>query len=192
MPEKAICVAAVGDVILERPLARRQGGFPSQVIEAADIAVANLEAPCSDRGTRADKVIALRSPSAAAAWVGAMGFHAVSLANNHAMDYGWEALADTVSGARGAGVVPFGAGANLSEALAPAVVKAESGARVAFIGLCSALPLGSAAAADRPGAAPLARCRRIRLTPPRPRSSQAVLRTCGHGVCRKTWRRRRG
>jgi len=155
MPEKAVTVAVVGDVTLERPLAPRQGDFPSRVIKAADVAVANLEAPCSERGTRADKVIALRSPSAAAAWVGAMGFHAVSLANNHAMDYGREALADTLSGTRNAGVVPFGAGANLTEALAPAVVTATSGAHVALLGLCAALPLGSAAAADRPGAAPM-------------------------------------
>lgn len=155
MPERSVTVAAVGDVTLQRPLVWRRGGFPSRVFEAADVAVANLESPCSDRGTRADKLIALRSPAAAARWVAEAGFHAVSLANNHAMDYGWEALADTLSGVREAGAVPFGAGEDLAAALAPGVVRAASGVRVAFIGLCTALPLGSAAAPDRPGAAPL-------------------------------------
>ena len=155
MAERPATVAAVGDVVLQRPLVWRRGEFPSRVLEAADVAVANLESPCSDRGTRADKLIALRSPAAAAGWVAALGFHAVSLANNHALDYGWEALADTLGGVREAGAAPFGAGENLAEAMAPAVVRAASGARVAFVGLCTALPLGSAAAPDRPGAAPL-------------------------------------
>ncbi len=48
----------------------------------------------------------------------------------------------------------MGAGRNLAEALAPAVLTAE-GVRVAFVGLSSTLPVGSAAAPDRPGMAPV-------------------------------------
>jgi len=82
------------------------------------------------------------------------GFDVVSVASNHAMDWGAEALLDTIDVLRQRGIAVVGAGANLAEARTPAVVE-RNGVRVAFLAYCSVLHDGYAAEADRPGVAPL-------------------------------------
>jgi len=52
------------------------------------------------------------------------GLTHLSLANNHALDRGQPGLLDTAAHLRAAGIVPFGAGANLAEATRPAVITA--------------------------------------------------------------------
>jgi poly-gamma-glutamate synthesis protein (capsule biosynthesis protein) len=63
-----------------------------------------------------------------------MGVEVVNLGNNHAYDYGAEALLDSVRNARRAGLAPVGAGADQDAALAPAVFELE-GWTVAVVGL---------------------------------------------------------
>lgn len=147
-------VACIGDIMmLRRPEARTER-FPGTALRSADLAFANLEAPVSDRGYRQDKIIALRMPPESAPALKEMGLHVVSLANNHTLDYGYEALFDTVERVRAQGVQVVGAGASLDEAMAPAIVEVK-GRTVACFGFCSAIPFGTSAAADRPGLAPI-------------------------------------
>ena len=65
----------------------------------------------------------------------------LTLANNHSVDYGRDALVDTVRSARAAGIQPIGAGVDERRARLPAIVDA-GGLRVAFLGLSDVNPLG--------------------------------------------------
>ena len=82
------------------------------------------------------------------------GFDVVSLASNHAMDWGEDALLDTVDLLREKGMQVVGAGRNLREARRPAIVE-RNGVRIAILAYCSILQTGYAAGRDRAGIAPL-------------------------------------
>ena len=82
------------------------------------------------------------------------GFDVVSVASNHAMDWGPDALLDTIDLLRDKGMQVVGAGRNLEEARAPAIVE-RNGIKVAFLAFCSILHEGYPAGAGKPGVAPL-------------------------------------
>ena len=130
----AIEVLAVGDVFFNR-------GEPATAVEAvadrfaeADLRVGNLEAPVSDRGETGSFAggDALRADPNAMAGLTAAGFDLLSLANNHAMDYGPDALVDTMERLEAAGIGYAGAGRDPAEAERPAVAEA-GGIRVGMV-----------------------------------------------------------
>jgi poly-gamma-glutamate capsule biosynthesis protein CapA/YwtB (metallophosphatase superfamily) len=82
------------------------------------------------------------------------GFDVVSIASNHAMDWGPDALLDTIDLFRSRGIHTVGAGRNLIEARTPAILE-RGGVRVAFLAYCSVLREGYAATRSQPGVAPL-------------------------------------
>ena len=67
-----------------------------------DFTLANLEGPLTEGGTPAQKEFAFRGPTAYTAIL--EGVEAVSLANNHALDYGYQGLADTKAALTAAGI----------------------------------------------------------------------------------------
>lgn len=157
---QAVSVALVGDVMLqtglEELLGGRDAGFRATLarLGAADLAIGNLEAPLSQRGSKVLKHSNLRADPERIADVRAMGFDAVSLANNHLMDYGAQALLDTLAACDGAGIGRCGAGATLEEALSPAWLEAR-GRRLALLSVSCTLPPGCEATETDPGIAPL-------------------------------------
>lgn len=106
----------------------------ADVLRAADLTVGNLETAVSERGEPQAKQYTFQAPPAALEALELAGFDAVSLANNHSLDFGEDALLDAVRLLSLRGIKAAGAGANLAEALAPRVV-VRSGLRVAFVGL---------------------------------------------------------
>lgn len=82
------------------------------------------------------------------------GFDVVSVASNHAMDWGADALLDTIALLENKGIKTVGAGRNLAEARRPVIIE-KHGVRVAFLAYCSILNEGYAAGLDKPGIAPL-------------------------------------
>ena len=82
------------------------------------------------------------------------GFDVVSVASNHAMDWGGEAMLDSIAQLRTRGLVTVGAGRNLDEARQPAIVE-RNGVRVAFLAYCTVLREGYAAGPNKAGVAPL-------------------------------------
>ena len=94
-----------------------------------------------------------RAPPAAAERIAAAGIDVASLANNHARDYGAEALLDTVNLLETAGVVPLGAGADDTAAYGHRVLHAGGDVRVAFVGASMVVPWTFPAGPDRPGIA---------------------------------------
>ena len=82
------------------------------------------------------------------------GFDVVSVASNHAMDWGEDALLDTIEWFERNGIKTMGAGRNLEEARRPALIE-KKGVRVAFLAYCSILNEGYAAGPNKAGIAPL-------------------------------------
>ena len=110
-----------------KELARRppQSLVSDELIEltrAADLFVLNLECCISERGEPVPKVFNFRAPPAAVETLLHLGVNCVTLANNHALDFGVDALLDTFEHLRTAEIAWAGAGMNIDEARAPATV----------------------------------------------------------------------
>ncbi|MEV8093287.1 CapA family protein [Kitasatospora sp. NPDC085879] len=159
-----LTIALAGDTMLGRGVAamlkrsaRPAALFSTGVREAlaeADLVVLNLECCISDRGDRWSdpyKRYFFRAPPAAAGVLAGLGVDCVTLANNHALDFGAEALADTRALLAGAGVCAVGAGADAAAAREFAVLEA-AGTRVAVVGVTDH-PAGFSASDRRPGVA---------------------------------------
>jgi poly-gamma-glutamate capsule biosynthesis protein CapA/YwtB (metallophosphatase superfamily) len=156
-------LALAGDTMLGRKVAERiasegpDGLVADEVValtRAADLFVLNLECCISERGTPwpdPRKPFFFRAPPAATEVLNRLGVDCVTLANNHALDFGAEALLDTFEHLRSAGIAWVGAGRNLDEARKSAVLEAD-GFRLAVLG-CSDHPAGFAAGPDSPGIA---------------------------------------
>ena len=121
------------------------------MITKADIAFLNLETPLSRRGyPYPEKKYVFRADPAAAAAMAKAGINVVSLANNHIMDYGPEALTDTIRYLDAAGIARTGAGSNLAEAAKPALLDID-GTGVAFLAFSNTFPRTFWAKLRRPG-----------------------------------------
>jgi poly-gamma-glutamate capsule biosynthesis protein CapA/YwtB (metallophosphatase superfamily) len=155
-------VALAGDTMLGRTVADEidrtgRAPFDEEVVAVAgeaDLFVLNLECCVSARGERwpsPGKPFFFRAPPVAAELLAGIGVDCVTLANNHALDYGAEALLDTLDHLRAAGVAWVGAGPDAEAARAAHVLSARD-VRLAVIG-ASDHPRDFAAGPDRPGIA---------------------------------------
>lgn len=141
LADPVVHLAAVGDIMLDRTLGHVIAGggiaFPFKLVaeplQSADITVGNLETALGDSGAPVEKSYTFQSPPAAAESLAWGGFDVVSLANNHAMDYGPESLLQGIDLLRAQNVAPIGAGANAAAARAPHIIQAN-GYDVAFLG----------------------------------------------------------
>jgi poly-gamma-glutamate synthesis protein (capsule biosynthesis protein) len=126
------------------------------VLAGADIRFAQVERVYSERGAlqlHSGGAHSRVKPRMASVFTDC-GFDVVSLASNHAMDWGEDAMLDTVALFRDKGLQVIGAGKNLREARAPAITE-NNGVKTAFLAYCSILQTGYAAGPDRAGIAPL-------------------------------------
>lgn len=106
-----ITIAAVGDIMLGSPYPNETRMPPNDgadllkevtpILSAADIAFGNLEGPMTDSGTSAKcrpgstRCFAFRMPTRYNKYLKEAGFDVMSLANNHAGDFGDKGRADT-------------------------------------------------------------------------------------------------
>ncbi|MGH3010076.1 MAG: CapA family protein [Gaiellaceae bacterium] len=158
---RPVSLAAVGDITFGESVgpavARLGAGYPwtrvARTLRSADVTTGNLETAVSRRGTPAVKQYVFRG---APSWLRPVhslaGFDVLTLANNHAVDYGRTALLDSLHAVRAAGMEPIGAGANAWRARRPAIVTA-GGLRIAFLGYSDINPPGFSATAGAPGTA---------------------------------------
>jgi poly-gamma-glutamate capsule biosynthesis protein CapA/YwtB (metallophosphatase superfamily) len=158
---RPLVLAAVGDITFGEqvgPAVAQYGGrYPwtgvAATLRAADITTGNLETSVSTRGLAADKEFTFRGPPQAVMPLRSFaGFDVLTLANNHAVDYGRTALLDTLRYVHAAGIKTIGAGATDVRAHAPALVRA-GGLTVAFLGYSDVNPLGFVAGPQTPGTA---------------------------------------
>ncbi|MGH2558972.1 MAG: CapA family protein [Thermomicrobiales bacterium] len=156
----ACSICLVGDVMIRTPgLVRESAGEPGldvvcRELDEAHIAIGNLEIPLSRRGYRVPKTVNLRADPAVSDDVAALGFDAVTLANNHLMDFGPEAMLDTLAACDRVGIARCGAGTDLDAAMSPAWLDA-GGPRVALLSVACTLPVESEAGPEKAGIAPL-------------------------------------
>jgi poly-gamma-glutamate capsule biosynthesis protein CapA/YwtB (metallophosphatase superfamily) len=155
-------LAAVGDLMLggrAEPFVAEFGpDYPFRdvlpVLQGSDLIIGNLESPISVRGKAVEnKKFTLRTGPASVGALKSAGIRVVTLANNHAMDFGPLALQDTLSVLTENGILFTGAGMNLEDARAPAIVKVK-GKTLAFLSYSLTFPLEFFASARRPGTAP--------------------------------------
>ena len=127
-------------------------GRIQNTLRDADLYIPNHEFVCSDRGTKADyQTFTFRAPAKREKLFQELGADVITLANNHALDYGTDALLDTFSLIHTLGMEYVGAGNDLEEALTPAV-KRVRGKSFAIFGTTRFVPNGDwYAAAGHPG-----------------------------------------
>ena len=147
--EGKITLAFAGDIlfddgysIMSRMKSRARGGslveagFDPGILKKmreADVFMVNNEFTYTTRGTpTAGKAFTFRADPAHASLLSDMGADLVSLANNHAYDYGEISLLDTLDTLENAGMPYVGAGRDLNEAVRPVYFVSEN-VRIAFL-----------------------------------------------------------
>jgi poly-gamma-glutamate synthesis protein (capsule biosynthesis protein) len=158
-----VTLALAGDTMLGRGVAERLAVAPPESLFApdiveiaheADLFVLNLECCISERGRpwpAPGKPFFFRAPPAAVEALALLEVNCVTLANNHALDFGREALLDTFGYLTGAGISWVGAGPDVARARAPLILD-SGGFRLGVLGVCDH-PEEFAAGIDRPGVA---------------------------------------
>jgi poly-gamma-glutamate synthesis protein (capsule biosynthesis protein) len=159
-----LTIGLLGDVMLGRTVAERLARDPAaevwspqvrEVCRACDALVLNLECCVSARGARtsliAGKPFFFRAPPAGVEALRAIGAGVAGIANNHTLDFGVDALADTLSHLEAAGIPSVGAGLDIERARQGAVVQA-GGSRLGVLAM-SDHPSEFASAPGRPGIA---------------------------------------
>lgn len=94
--------------------------------------VGNLECALTTGGDRQIKSYTFAAPPEMAQALALAGFDVLSLANNHAMDYGGSGLLDTRNALVRYGIASVGAGENVAEAHTPVILD-RNGLRMAFL-----------------------------------------------------------
>jgi poly-gamma-glutamate capsule biosynthesis protein CapA/YwtB (metallophosphatase superfamily) len=151
-----LTVVAVGDVIVNRAEPESIFKYTRDIIQKADISVCQLETSYSDKGSmgssgpRGAMAHDLRNYRA----LPATGFKVVSMASNHAMDWGNDALLDCIRRLRQDNIAVIGAGADIVEARQAAFIDCK-GTRIALLSYCSVAPKGYYASKGKPGVAPM-------------------------------------
>jgi poly-gamma-glutamate capsule biosynthesis protein CapA/YwtB (metallophosphatase superfamily) len=138
-------IGLLGDVMLGRSVGENLRADPEVALwsdemrslcASLDLVICNLECSISERGERTPRIrgkpFFFRAPPSAVRALQAIRVRAVSLANNHALDYEEEALADTIQLLGAAGIAAAGAGRGVEPAHRPAIVEA-AGKRVGIL-----------------------------------------------------------
>ncbi|MBM7650229.1 poly-gamma-glutamate synthesis protein (capsule biosynthesis protein) [Bacillus ectoiniformans] len=142
-----ITLSFAGDVLLDRSVGesiKKHGvDYPfkgtAKVFQSTDIAALNLETSVSTRGKPANKQFTFRSRPETLRGVKNAGIDVVSLANNHTLDYGVDALYDTMKHLDDYKIGHTGAGKNEKDAFSARYIDVK-GKKVAIIGISRVLP----------------------------------------------------
>ncbi len=149
-------LALTGDILPTRELSpvSEQVKRVLDVIRGADFALGNFEMPLTHANAAVEKLLNIKASPHIAPSLSVLGLDMVTVANNHAVDYGWEGLAQTVEVLKAQGLRVVGAGESVAEAMRPEVVTV-GGKRIGVVAFSCLLPTGMAAAQNRPGISPI-------------------------------------
>ncbi|MDE7434385.1 MAG: CapA family protein [Lachnospiraceae bacterium] len=158
MPEEALAdgqmtettLLFTGDVLFANSFANcyNRGGIEAVVSQdmlnamtQADITMVNEEFPFSSRGTKMeDKQYTFRADPSYVKALTEMGVDIVSLANNHILDYGKEALSDTFATLDAEGILYAGAGDSLERAKEVQLIE-KNGKTFGFLAASRVIPV---------------------------------------------------
>jgi poly-gamma-glutamate synthesis protein (capsule biosynthesis protein) len=121
---------------------------------AADVVFANYEMPLSTRGQPIEKLANIRADPVIARDIGRLGLNVVSVANNHMMDYGPEAMSDTIACLDGQGIAHVGAGPTITQAVEPVIIDVR-GRKIGFLAFTCLVAPGTGATVASAGVAPI-------------------------------------
>jgi poly-gamma-glutamate synthesis protein (capsule biosynthesis protein) len=161
-PAEEVVINAVGDIMLAGRWAAtiRETGYDAPFSATAaelakgDINLGNLESPIAIGGSEfIAKRYRFRAEPGLAPALARAGFNLVTLANNHSMDFGGQALTETMHNLEAAGIDWIGAGENLAEARKMALCSVK-GVKIAFLGYSLTRPFEFFAGGHRPGTTP--------------------------------------
>ena len=157
MPQGSISLLGCGDVgPTEEPMSA-YSTLIRPILATGDIRFGQCERVYSERGSmqiHSESGPHSRVKPHMASVFSDCDFNVVSLASNHSMDWGEEALVDTLDLFHKKGIQTIGAGRNIQEARTPAVIE-RNGVRVAMLGYSSVSPAGYEAGPNKVGIAPL-------------------------------------
>jgi poly-gamma-glutamate synthesis protein (capsule biosynthesis protein) len=133
-------LAAVGDLMLARSIgAALEAGdvaypfeFVAEQLQGADLTIGNLESALGTGGGPEDKGYTFQAPPEAVPALASAGFDLLSLANNHAMDFGPQQLIDAIETLQEHGIATVGAGRDDAAAHHPYWVD-QDGLTLAFL-----------------------------------------------------------
>jgi len=134
-----VTVAFAGDVHFAGRVASRTTagadvlGPIRRTLAAADLAMVNLESAITERGTPEPKQFHFRAPPVVLDSLWKAGIDVLTMANNHAVDYGPVGLSDTLAALRSHPIRVVGVGADAVQAYAPWYAEVR-GVRVAVLG----------------------------------------------------------
>ena len=139
----------------ELPRTRRTGnaGAVRDLIEGADLAIANFENPAPDKPRYHTSGTTFSADPALIAGIANAGIDYVSLANNHIRDAGGAGLLQTIANLKKDGIASSGSGKDLAAARRPGLFTVD-GTTVAILAY-DAIAAGYHATATRIGSAPL-------------------------------------
>lgn len=160
-PETEVVLTLAGDLYLGGALEKillTDPAYPFRYLQTfcreSDLFFVNLETPISTQGeVYVEKTFTFRCSPQVLKTLKAGNINVVSLANNHIMDYGPEALAETITLLEQHNIAYTGAGPNLAAARTPALLE-KNGIKVAFLAYNNTFPLEFNATATRAGTAP--------------------------------------
>ncbi len=126
-PHDSLRIISVGDVMLGRGVRKHiqaKGRFylfsrVAELLQKGDITMCNLESPVVMTGKPMDKKYIFKADTTVLPALVKAGFNCVSVANNHAFDYGTDAFLKSNDNVQSKGIAVVGGGANLEEALKP-------------------------------------------------------------------------
>ncbi|MDB5801615.1 MAG: putative poly-gamma-glutamate biosynthesis enzyme [Rhodocyclales bacterium] len=124
----------------------------AQLLAQSDYAIGNLECPVATTGTAmASKIFTFRAEPRSVDYLKGR-YQALSVANNHAGDYGKAAFVETLEHLKANGLAYFGGGRNLTEAHSPLWI-VRNGVKIAVLGYDEFKPRSFEAGPDWPGVA---------------------------------------
>jgi poly-gamma-glutamate synthesis protein (capsule biosynthesis protein) len=154
-PPEPVTLAFAGDTNFEQV-----AGSPADrirpfqdLLSSADFAMVNLETAITDGGSPVGKEFTFRAPASVLPGLQENGVDAVSMANNHGMDFGSAGLADSLEAKRSSPIPVLGIGADEDEAFAPFTteVKGQTVSVIAATQVLDASLISSWTATDSQG-----------------------------------------
>ncbi|MGQ9557392.1 MAG: CapA family protein [Desulfurispora sp.] len=158
-----LTISLLGDILLGERIASQAArygpDYPWQAVRpyltGDHFTVGNLECPVSTRGVRQQKQFTFRAPPALLAGMKKAGVEAVTLANNHILDYWHPALLDTLQHLKKAGLDYAGAGPHAAAA-GELLIKEVQGSQIGVLAFSGVVPAVSWVAGTKtPGVAAL-------------------------------------
>ncbi|MBI4332822.1 MAG: CapA family protein [Chloroflexi bacterium] len=154
MNQAKVSLYAVGDFLARRENPESLFALAAPTLKQADILFGQTENVFSDRAPEMHSGGGDPAPTWKVSALKYAGYHVMSAASNHCLDFGESCLLDSIAVLRKNGIAVIGAGKDINEARRPAILE-RNGARIAFLGYCSVLPRGYQATGNKPGSAPM-------------------------------------